>query len=67
MDGGHDLHRADRWVAANWPIPCRASCSMADSSASVNVASSPVPCTSTKRPPPVITTFMSTAAAESSW
>ena len=47
-------------------MPRRASWSMAANSSSVNVASSPVPCTSTNRPLPVITTFMSTAAAESS-
>src|SRR6185436_7434744 len=55
-----------RWLANTRPMPSRARRSIARSSASLNETDSPVPCTSTKRPAPVMTTFMSTWALESS-
>ena len=47
-------------------MPLSARPSSASSSARVNATPSAVPCTSTKRPSPVITTFMSTSARTSS-
>ena len=47
-------------------MPCSASASSASISARVNGAPSAVPCTSTKPPAPVITTFMSVSQPESS-
>ena len=54
------------WIATSSPIPCRASASSSASCASSNGVFSAVACTSTKRPAPVMTTFISTSACESS-
>ncbi len=69
--GRHPVHgppqlRAARWAATSWAIPPSASTSMLSSWARVNVASSPVPCTSTKAPEPVMTTLTSASQAASS-
>src|SRR3990167_5691646 len=52
--------------AISSPMPCSASPSSWSISARVNATPSAVPCTSTKCPAPVITTFMSVSQAESS-
>ena len=54
------------WIATSSPIPCRASASKSASCASSNGVFSAVACTSTNFPAPVITTFISTSACESS-
>ena len=53
-------------AATSSRMPLSASASSASISARVNGAPSAVPCTSTKPPAPVITTFMSVSQAESS-
>ena len=63
---GHCLPSVCRCSVCSSAMPCLASLMSAANSFSLNVASSPVPCTSTKRPRPVITTFMSTSASTSS-
>ena len=54
------------WAATISAMPPSARPRSASSSARVNATPSAVPCTSTKRPSPVITTFMSTSARTSS-
>ena len=54
------------WAAMSSETPLRASAIMAAIWASVNGSPSAVPCTSTKPPRPVITTFMSVSQVESS-
>src|SRR5205814_4419539 len=61
----HDV-RAVRWYAASVVQPAAANSSRVSSSARLNTACSPVPCTSTKSPASVHTTFMSTSATTSS-
>jgi len=58
--------RTSRCFSIRSPMPRFASVSNAFISSSVNVADSPVPCSSTKRPLSVATTFISTPAFESS-
>src|ERR1700690_173382 len=58
--------RASCWTLSSVPTPPRASPSSTPSWASSKDFCSAVACTSTKRPEPVMTTFMSTSARESS-
>ncbi len=58
--------RALRWWAISSRMPRSASASSSSSCARPKVSPSAVPCTSTKLPAPVITTFMSQPQAESS-
>ena len=58
--------KAPRWASMSRSMPFLASASIWSIWACVKVPPSPVPCTSTNCPFPVITTFMSTSALESS-
>src|SRR5689334_5880977 len=58
--------RAARCAATSSPMPFAARSSMRDISSREKGVPSAVPCTSTKRPAPVITTFMSVSQPESS-
>src|SRR5205814_229349 len=54
------------WAAATSPIPAAARSSSSSRVSRANGSRSAVACTSTRRPSPVITTFMSVSALESS-
>src|SRR5438309_9042631 len=57
---------ARRWSPTSWRMPRSARASRASRRARSKGTCSAVPCTSTNSPPPVMTTFMSTSALESS-
>jgi len=63
---GHAMRTTRFWISTSSAMPPRASASMRAICSSSKAWRSAVACTSTKRPAPVITTFMSTAACESS-
>src|SRR5262249_8124666 len=58
--------RPRAWIARSSPMPSSATSSSWSSVLRSKVPPSAVPCTSTRRPLPVATTFMSTSARESS-
>ncbi len=64
-EGGHTASVA-AWISVSRAAPLPANSSKASSSRLSNGAPSAVPCTSTNRPRPVFTMFMSTSAPESS-
>ena len=61
-----DAASALRWMDTNSAMPVAARFNSASSSARAKAMPSAVPCTSTKPPEPVITTFMSVSQSESS-
>ena len=63
---GDGASRASAWIRASSAHPACARSSILSSVDRVNVAPSPVPCTSINVPASVATTFMSTSARESS-
>ena len=65
-DEGAHADKALRCASTSCAIPDEATASMRSSVALSNDSPSAVPCTSTKLPAPVITTFMSTSARTSS-
>ena len=60
------VSQAARWAVPSSVIPAAARSSSSSSSSRVNGSRSAVACTSTRRPSPAITTFMSVSADESS-
>src|SRR5579862_8430997 len=65
VDNHDDSNRF--WIATNSSIPLFASATSEASCTSSNAVFSAVACNSTNLPDPVMTTFISTSACESSW